>query len=51
MSSEKTTAKLNTCPNPAYHGIKCPYALSDGSPLPCFGSQEQCDAFRNKTKN
>ncbi|MFH0831672.1 MAG: hypothetical protein V1886_02290 [archaeon] len=30
--------------------IPCIYALSEPSPLPCFGSQEQCIAWRAKYK-
>ena len=25
--------------------LECPFALSEDSPLPCFATQEQCDAF------
>ena len=39
---------MRECPNPAYKGIKCPYALSEMSPLPCFGSQQECDTWREK---
>lgn len=35
---------MNTCPNNL--NIKCPYALSIDSPLPCFGTQEQCDEIK-----
>jgi hypothetical protein len=37
---------MNTCPNNS--NLKCPYALSIDSPLPCFGTQEQ--NHRNQTK-
>lgn len=38
---------MNNCPNPAYD-LQCPFALSERSPLPCYGSQEQCDEYRKK---
>ena len=28
------------------YDLECPYALSDMAPVPCVGSQEQCDMFR-----
>jgi hypothetical protein len=37
---------MNKCPNPSYDGIECPYALSEFSPLPCYGNQEQCNEYR-----
>jgi hypothetical protein len=40
--------EMNRCPNSNYDGIKCPYALSESSPLPCFGSPEQCETYRAK---
>ena len=45
MTNMKTNMPelLNHCPA---HNIDCPYALSDKSPLPCFGTQEQCDEYR-----
>jgi hypothetical protein len=36
------------CPAPAYEGLRCPYALSDSSPVPCFGSKTQCELWRQK---
>ena len=35
---------MNRCTN---YGIECPYALSGDSPLPCYGTQEQCDEYRS----
>lgn len=28
------------------YNIECPYALSEFAPVPCVGSQEQCDLVR-----
>jgi len=36
---------MNKCPNPSYD-LKCPYALSESSPVPCFASQKQCNEWR-----
>jgi hypothetical protein len=33
---------MNKCIN---YKIPCPYALSKNSPLPCFGSQLQCNKY------
>lgn len=41
-------SNMNKCPNDSYNGIECPYALFEDSPLPCFGSQEQCDKYRKQ---
>ena len=41
---------MNKCPNPTYKNITCPYALSEDSPCPCIGTQEQCDQWREKEK-
>lgn len=41
---------MNKCPNLTYKNMKCPYALSEDSPLPCFGTQKQCDNYRKKRK-
>ena len=43
--------EMNKCPSQAYAGINCPYALSSSSPLPCFGSPEQCKEWRAKLKD
>jgi hypothetical protein len=32
------------------YGIDCPYALSDDAPIPCVGSQEECDQYINSLK-
>jgi hypothetical protein len=40
---------MNVCPNPCFGGIECPYALSEDSPLPCFGSFDQCEDWRKKS--
>jgi len=37
---------MNTCPNSAFNGIKCPYALSEDCWLPCYGTIEQCETIR-----
>jgi hypothetical protein len=34
---------VNTCPNPKFRDIKCPYALSENSPLPCCATFKQCE--------
>lgn len=41
---------MNQCNN---YSIPCPFALSlgDQSGLPCIGTQEQCDAWREKYRN
>lgn len=41
----KKEPELNRCQN---YKIPCVYALSDNAPVPCFGSQEQCNAWRAK---
>lgn len=30
--------------------VPCPFALSENAPIPCIGSQKQCDAVRQITK-
>lgn len=37
---------MGKCKN---YNIECPYALSDSAPVPCIGSQEQCDKVRKIT--
>ena len=36
---------MNDCPT---YSLKCPYALSEGLPVPCVGNQEQCNTYREK---
>jgi len=36
---------MNKCPNPSYD-LDCPHALSEDAPMPCMGSQEQCNEHR-----
>jgi len=39
---------MNNCET---YNILCPYALSDigrSASLPCFGTQEQCNKWRNR---
>ena len=38
-------AKWRTCP---VHDIECPFVLTDDSPLPCYGSPEQCEVWRKE---
>jgi hypothetical protein len=33
---------MNKCQS---RNIECPYALPEGSPLPCFATKEQCDKW------
>jgi len=40
--------KMNKCPNPNCHGIFCLFALSSDSPLPCCGSETDCQNWRQK---
>ena len=44
----EAVAAMRRCPNPSYGGIGCPFALSDDSPLPCYGTDEQCAAWRKR---
>ena len=37
---------MNTCPNPEFKGIQCPYALSSHPSLPCYGTFKQCEDIR-----
>jgi len=37
---------LRKCPAPAYKGLKCPYALTDSAPVPCFGGKNKCEQWR-----
>lgn len=39
---------MNTCPNDS--SLKCPYALSSDSPLPCFATEEECKAYKEGYK-
>jgi hypothetical protein len=38
---------MNYCDN---YKIKCPYALSDEAPVPCIGTQNQCNVFRKENE-
>jgi hypothetical protein len=47
MSKDNNYANLNQCNN---YKIPCQFALTAWSELPCFGSQVQCDAWREEYK-
>tara|TARA_Y100000310_G_scaffold213611_1_gene214554 strand:- start:1168 stop:1353 length:186 start_codon:yes stop_codon:yes gene_type:complete len=42
---------MRNCPNSSYNEIPCPYALSEVAPVPCVGSSEQCEDWRNQCKS